>query len=90
MTGNVTGIQCNYFGCGPVDIRKIEFLLNVQYLQNFDKADGVNGDLIEKCIALKKQFASVTVRVLPFHKFLQQKQVHEMASNAMRELRKKK
>lgn len=31
---------------------------------------------------------NVEVKILPYHKFDQQKEVHEMASNAMRELRK--
>lgn len=31
----------------------------------------------------------VDLRILPFHKFSQQQQVHELASQAMRELRKK-
>lgn len=32
----------------------------------------------------------VDLKVLPYHKFEQQKEVHDMASNAMRELRNKK
>lgn len=70
---------------------KIAFLSNVQYLLNFDKKpaseDVANADLIEQCIALKAQFESVTARILPYHKYPQQQQVHEMASNAMRKLR---
>lgn len=70
---------------------KIEFLSNVQYLLNFDKKpaseDVANADLIEQCIALKAQFESVTARILPYHKYPKQQQVHEMASNAMRKLR---
>ncbi|MCQ2108066.1 MAG: hypothetical protein MJZ05_04800 [Fibrobacter sp.] len=31
---------------------------------------------------------NVEVKILPYHKFDQQKEVHDMASNAMRELRK--
>lgn len=31
---------------------------------------------------------NVEVKILPYHKFEQQKKVHDMASNAMRELRK--
>lgn len=79
---------------------QIEFLSNVQYLQNFDKIPATSGDsntankdLIEKCIALKNKLQSnptpiqVTIRILPYHKFSQQAEVHQMASDATRELR---
>lgn len=72
-------------------ISKIEFLSNVQYLLNFDKkpttGDTTNADLIDRCIILKQNFESVAVRVLPYHKFPRQKEVHDMASEAMRKLR---
>ncbi len=75
-------------------ISKIEFLSNVQYLLNFDKkpttGDTTNADLIEQCITLKQNFDSVVVRVLPYHKFPRQKEVHDMASEAMRKLRNSK
>ena len=75
-------------------ISKIEFLSNVQYLLNFDKkpttGDTTNADLIDRCIILKQNFESVAVRILPYHKFPRQKEVHDMASEAMRKLRNSK
>lgn len=49
--------------------RKIVFLSNVQYIQNYPKHENVE------------------IKILPYHMFPQQKQVHDMASNAMRKLR---
>lgn len=80
-----------FTGNAAQKISKIEFLSNVQYLLNFDKkpttGDTTNADLIDRCIILKKNFESVAVRILPYHKFPQQKEVHDMASDAMRKLR---
>lgn len=82
------------------NVKQIEFLSNVQYLQNYDKkpdasneTNTANTDLIETCIALKSKLQNrpspinVSIRIVPYHKFLQQAEVHQMASNAMRELR---
>lgn len=81
----------NFAGNTALKISKIEFLSNVQYLLNFDKkpttGDTTNADLIDRCIILKQNFESVAVRILPYHKFPRQKEVHDMASDAMRKLR---
>lgn len=84
----------NFAGNTALKISKIEFLSNVQYLLNFDKkpttGDTTNADLIDQCIILKQNFESVAVRILPYHKFPRQKEVHDMASDAMRKLRNDK
>lgn len=49
--------------------KKIIFLSNVQYIQNFPKHENVE------------------IKILPYHKFPRQKEVHDMASDAMRKLR---
>lgn len=85
-------------------VKQIEFLTNVQYLQNFDRMPNVsdaakskataNADLIAQCIELKNSLANrpspinVSVKIVPFHKHPEQAEVHQMASDAMRKLRK--
>lgn len=49
--------------------KKIVFLSNVQYIQNYPKPENVE------------------IKILPYHKFPRQKEVHDMASDAMRKLR---
>lgn len=90
-----------------MQVTQIEFLTNVQYMQNFDRLPNTaeesrtgkskntaNADLIAECIALKQQLQTlpspinVTVKIVPFHKHPEQAEVHQMASDAMRELRK--
>lgn len=69
----------------------IVFLTNVSYiLQNFDKQptnDSANADLISECIATKGRQHSVTVKLIPFHKYNQLQETHEMAHAAMLKLR---
>lgn len=71
---------------------KLVFLTNVAYIQNFDKQPtekSANADLIERCIALKERHKSVVVRLVPYHKYHQLPQTHEMAHQAMLALRRK-
>lgn len=61
---------------------KIVFLSNVQYILNFEfQHPETNSD---------GDSPKTSVKILPYHKFEQQKDVHDMASNAMRELRNTK
>ena len=68
---------------------KIVFLTNVSYIQNFDKpATRANDDLIRECIRLKARHAEVQVKLVPYHKYPELPQTHEMAHQEMMELRK--
>ena len=81
---------------------KIVFLTNVSYIQNFDKAPAdrandtdspavrANDDLIRTCIRLKARHAEVQVKLVPYHKYPELPRTHEMAHEAMMELRKMK
>lgn len=65
----------------------IIFLTNVAYIQqNFDKPPtdaSLNADLICKCISLKARHRSVTVKIIPFHKYSLMPETHELAHQAM-------
>lgn len=65
----------------------IVFMTNVQYIQqNFDKEPtekSANPDLIQECIALKSHHTSVSVKLIPYHKFPQLPLTHDMAHEAM-------
>ena len=70
----------------------IVFLTNVSYIQqNFDKAPtdkSANADLINECIALKAKHNSVSVKIIPFHKFPLLPETHDLAHEAMINRRK--
>ena len=72
----------------------IVFLTNVSYIQqNFDKAPtekSANADLIQACIAAKRRHTSVVVKTIPYHKYAQLPETHDMAHRAMLKLRDKK
>ena len=71
---------------------KIVFLTNVAYIQNFAREPGeetANSDLIRECIQLKAKHKEVSVKILPYHKYPKLPETHEMAHEAMQELRKK-
>ncbi len=65
----------------------IVFLTNVSYIaQNFDKQPtdvSANADLINRCITAKARHSSATVRIVPFHKYPQLPETHDMAREAM-------
>ena len=72
---------------------KICFLTNVAYLQNFDKAPSektANADLINLCITSKLRHAQCQVKLVPYYKFVQLSETHEMAHEAMLMLRNNK
>ena len=67
------------------------FLTNVAYLHNFDKPPfegAANSDLIEDCIKLKKRHINVVMQLIPFRKYPQMAETHELARQAMLEIRK--
>jgi len=65
----------------------IVFLTNVSYiLQNWDKEPtekSANPDLIKECIKMKGNYNSVTVKLVPFHKYQLLPETHELARKAM-------
>ncbi|MCR5312473.1 MAG: ribonuclease H [Bacteroidaceae bacterium] len=65
----------------------IIFLSNVSYIQqNFDKTptkDSANADLINKCISLKLVHSTISIKIVPFHKYPQLQETHSMAHEAM-------
>jgi len=65
----------------------IVFLTNVSYIQqNYDKeptGSSANSDLIRECIASKNRHASVSVKIVPFHKYHEMHETHDMAHKAM-------
>ena len=71
----------------------IVFLTNVSYiLQNWNKEPtdkSANADLIGKCISVRKRHASVSVKIVPFHKYRQLQEANSLAHEAMIELRSK-
>ena len=72
----------------------IVFLTNVSYIQqNFDKEPtekSANADLIKACIAAKGRHTSVAVKNVPYHKYAQLPETHDMAHRAMLKLRARK
>ncbi|MBO4663847.1 MAG: ribonuclease H [Bacteroidaceae bacterium] len=70
----------------------IVFLTNVSYIQqNYDKVPtdkSANADLINECIALKAKHNSVTVKIVPFHKYPLLPATHQLAHDAMTNRRK--
>lgn len=69
----------------------IVFLTNVSYIQqNFYKEPtdkSANADLINDCISIKRKHNSVAVKIIPFHKYHQLPETHELAHEAMMEHR---
>lgn len=64
----------------------IVFLTNVAYIQNFDKtptAKSANADLVTGCIEQKTRHHSVTVKIVPYHKYPLLIETHDMAHEAM-------
>ena len=71
----------------------IVFLTNVSYIQNFDKEptdSSANADLIRECIAAKRRHSSAVVRIVPYHKYHQLPDTHDMAHEAMLKVRNRK
>ncbi len=68
----------------------IVFLTNVSYIQNFDKEptdNSANADLIAACISAKARLNSTVVKIVPYYKYHQLPDTHDMAHRAMIDLR---
>lgn len=71
----------------------ILFLTNAAYIQNFDKeptAKSANPDLILQCIDAKKRHASVSVKIVQYHKSPLLIETHNVSTGAMKKLRSHK
>ena len=71
----------------------ILFLTNAAYIQNFDKepsAKSANPDLILQCIEAKKRHASVSVKIVQYHKSPLLIETHDVSTGAMKKLRSHK
>jgi len=71
----------------------IVFLTNVSYIQqNFDKEPtetSANADLINDCRQMKQRHKFVEIKLVPYHKYDQLPETHDIASRAMQEYRNK-
>ena len=69
------------------DNSDIVFLTNVSYiLQNWDRPPtdtSANADLIYMCLSEKERHHSITVKLVPFHKYQLLSMTHESAHEAM-------
>ncbi len=69
------------------DNSDIVFLTNVSYiLQNWDRQPtdtSANADLIYTCLSEKERHHSITVKLVPFHKYQLLSMTHESAHEAM-------
>ena len=69
------------------DNSDIVFLTNVSYiLQNWDRQPtdtSANADLIYMCLSEKERHHSITVKLIPFHKYQLLSMTHESAHEAM-------
>lgn len=93
------------FTCAEFDTTEFKMIFKAMNhaLENFGSANLFNSEsaaaptIFSKIIFLSnvqyilnfEKPANVDIKILPYHKFEQQKEVHDMASEAMRELRKK-
>ena len=72
---------------------RIVFMTNVSYIQqNFDKEPtekSANADLIRQMLPAIERHASVSVKLVPYHKYSRMEETHERSHRAMAELRKK-
>lgn len=68
----------------------ITFLTNAAYIQNFDREPGpksANTDLIRLCIESKKRHTSVSVKIVPYHKYPLLIETHDVSTEAMKQIR---
>ena len=69
----------------------IVFMTNVAYLQNFNREptpDTANADLISRCRDLIPIHASVSVKIVPYHKYPVLSELHQQTHGAMDDYRK--
>ena len=69
----------------------IVFITNVAYLQNFNReptSDTANADLISRCRELIPRHTSVSVKIVPYHKYPVLSELHQLTHQAMDDYRK--
>ena len=69
----------------------IVFMTNVAYLQNFNKeptSETANADLINRCRELIPRHATVSVKIVPYHKYPNHAELHQQTHQAMDDYRK--
>ena len=70
----------------------IVFMTNVSYLLNFNREptlDTANADLISRCRELIPRHTSVSVKIVPYHKYPVLSELHQQTHEAMDEYRKR-
>ena len=69
----------------------IVFITNVAYLQNFNReptSDTANADLISRCREPIPRHTSVSVKIVPYHKYPVLSELHQLTLQAMDDYRK--
>ncbi len=69
----------------------IVFMTNVAYLQNFNReptSETANADLISRCHELIPRHATVSVKIVPYHKYPILAELHQQTHQAMDDYRK--
>ena len=69
----------------------IVFMTNVAYLQNYNReptSETANSDLISRCRELIPRHASVSVKIVPYHKYPILSELHQLTHQAMEGYRK--
>ena len=69
----------------------IVFMTNVSYLLNFNReptAETANADLIRRCRDLIPRHTSVSVKIVPYHKYPVLSELHQKTHEAMDDYRK--
>ena len=70
----------------------IVFMTNVSYLQNFNReptSDTANADLISRCRELIPEHATVSVKIVPYHKYPILSELHLLTHQTMEDYRRK-
>lgn len=70
----------------------IVFMTNVSYLQNFNReptSDTANADLISRCRELIPEHATVSVKIVPYHKYPILSELHLLTHQTMENYKRK-
>ena len=70
----------------------IVFMTNVSYLQNFNReptSDTANADLISRCRELIPEHATVSVKIVPYHKYPILSELHLLTHQTMEDYKRK-
>jgi len=69
----------------------IVFMTNVSYLQNFNReptSDTANADLISRCRELIPEHATVSVKIVPYHKYPILSELHLLTHQTMEDYKR--